>query len=178
MRPVGSFYMKKKLPKPSAVAEVPVSVPVGFSLGRWYLLKNEMLVTNFKTSNPMQSTIGRITFFTWCRLTINFLQKTWIWQQFSFKPSGSKPMHDSWRRSWWCGSTDQQQHLEVCGLISIQGSLALVPCELLVRDVFGYNFQSKWWTLITFVFFGAMGAHVDDFHRIGDEWSPEWLEIK
>ena len=25
---------------------------------------------------------------------------------------------------------------------------------------------------------GAMGGHVDDFHRIGDEKSPEWLEIK
>ena len=28
MRLVGSFYMKKKLPKLSAVAEVPVSIPV------------------------------------------------------------------------------------------------------------------------------------------------------
>ena len=31
--------------------------------------------------------------------------------------------------------------------------------------------------MITLVI-GAMGGHVDDFHRIGDEKSPEWFEIK
>ena len=47
-----------------------------------------------------------------------------------------------------------------------------------MRDVFGYNFAKQVMDGDHLGVIGAMGAHVHDFHPIGDEWSPEWLEIR
>ena len=63
---------------------------------------------------------------------------------------------------------DLHKTLTRLGAIAILGERCLwVWFSKTERDHLGYK-----------KLLGAMGGHVDDFHRVGDNASPEWLEIK